>query len=643
MKQFLFSLFLLVLVSCAANLAKNEKEDIEKEVVNNSSEANYYCSQEKDFNFACEEDRIFITTDGQVDTRILIQGHKGAACSTSEEFFIDQDGLLKDLMRSPVLLTTGETVTIPTDVVQLKVNYLGKILVSYDYLNFIELGQIATARCSCTIDQLGENCTLDTKNTLKFNSFKFCGQRVNLFPSNLTQIKSENILNINIDTLSFFVLKDIDDNIHYSLSNLFFIDEEGYIREIESEMKVLQNVQESTYIKIPSNVDLKTLEISPSGEITGKASGVNQVVGQIILARFINPEGLNIHKTISGLYAISMASGEPLYASPGELGIGEAELFLDFDTTQNISENFEYARMKINTSAWFTLREVSTTNSSLIATGSIIYTKNPNFIIRKDRVIASLTTSSPLLGESRELLKIPRGADISSISVNSEGALVVEVDGATTTIGKPRLVNFNDEELLEVSNIDPTIYSSDEDNVISSSDTISVTDILVRNSNEDCTEKEPIKSNASIESIEILDSNGEVCGKFKPMGTLEEATETSFDGSYNYIEAVINDCSCDNAFNEIDCGFLLLINTENEESFISVENFNTSSGEAIGSFLDASICDNSLSIECQENKYGEIWTSIFRSRKTIDIMVTSPNGNIKNYFLKFIEEQQQLI
>jgi flagellar hook protein FlgE len=66
---------------------------------------------------------------------------------------------------------------------------------------------------------------------------------------------------------------------------------------------------------------LDTFSIGQSGEIFGIfTNGQSRVIGQIALAAFKNPAGLE--KTSENMYQVSPNSGEPIYGIPGSSGLG---------------------------------------------------------------------------------------------------------------------------------------------------------------------------------------------------------------------------------------------------------------------------------------------------------------------------------
>jgi flagellar basal-body rod protein FlgG len=90
-------------------------------------------------------------------------------------------------------------------------------------------------------------------------------------------------------------------------------------------------------ITIPQ--DAETIAISESGIVSVQQAGTPGLtqVGEIQLARFLNPEGLLAKG--DNLYAESAASGTPLPGTPGDLGFGVLRQgFLELSNTEPVRE-----------------------------------------------------------------------------------------------------------------------------------------------------------------------------------------------------------------------------------------------------------------------------------------------------------------
>jgi flagellar basal-body rod protein FlgG len=87
---------------------------------------------------------------------------------------------------------------------------------------------------------------------------------------------------------------------------------------------VLASADKGRLLDPPINIPPDTVEIGISAEgivtVIQAGSTVQNQVGQIQLARFINPEGL--YQAGESLYAVTDASGQPLISNPGDQGLG---------------------------------------------------------------------------------------------------------------------------------------------------------------------------------------------------------------------------------------------------------------------------------------------------------------------------------
>lgn len=126
-------------------------------------------------------------------------------------------------------------------------------------------------------------------------------------------IQSDNPLDILIEGDGFFQVQLPDGVSAYSRSGNLKVDSNG--RLVTAEGYYLQ-----PEITIPSQA--KTINIGSDGTVTVQLAGESdtQQVGQVQLAKFINPAGLS--SIGKGLYQQTAASGEPVVATPGTEGVG---------------------------------------------------------------------------------------------------------------------------------------------------------------------------------------------------------------------------------------------------------------------------------------------------------------------------------
>lgn len=121
-----------------------------------------------------------------------------------------------------------------------------------------------------------------------------------------------------IDGEGFFQVRTINNGeevIAYTRAGNFSINRDGEV--------VLGNSIGSPIeppITVPPDVPRDSIRISELGQVFVRDGGADTQVGQIELARFVNPEGLlNIGKN---LFLQTDSSGDPLQGNPGDQGIG---------------------------------------------------------------------------------------------------------------------------------------------------------------------------------------------------------------------------------------------------------------------------------------------------------------------------------
>lgn len=124
---------------------------------------------------------------------------------------------------------------------------------------------------------------------------------------------SDNPTDLMIQGEGFFQVLMPDGTVSYSRNGAFKIDGDG-------QMVTNNGYMLEPDITIPE--DATDLTISDTGVVSVKVPGdpLNQEIGQIELARFVNPAGL---KAIGqSLYVETDASGMPIIGEPGEDGLG---------------------------------------------------------------------------------------------------------------------------------------------------------------------------------------------------------------------------------------------------------------------------------------------------------------------------------
>ena len=117
-------------------------------------------------------------------------------------------------------------------------------------------------------------------------------------------------------------------------------------------------------IYIPENAPSDTITIAADGRVSAKAAGATtpEEVGQITLARFVNPSGLM--SVGNNLFEQSAASGDPIVGNPGEDGAGKlVQSSLEMSNVQ-IAE--EMVNMIIAQRAYETNSKAITTSDSML-------------------------------------------------------------------------------------------------------------------------------------------------------------------------------------------------------------------------------------------------------------------------------------
>jgi flagellar basal-body rod protein FlgG len=128
---------------------------------------------------------------------------------------------------------------------------------------------------------------------------------------NITE--SGNALDFAIEGQGFFQVQMPDGTFAYTRDGSFKVNPNGYLVN-NSGLKIYPE------ISLPDNVG--SINVSQDGVISVLVSGSSEAeeIGQIELVNFMNPAGL-VAKG-GNLFVHSESSGEPVYANPGEEGMG---------------------------------------------------------------------------------------------------------------------------------------------------------------------------------------------------------------------------------------------------------------------------------------------------------------------------------
>ncbi|MCS7170148.1 MAG: flagellar basal-body rod protein FlgG [Candidatus Kapabacteria bacterium] len=125
---------------------------------------------------------------------------------------------------------------------------------------------------------------------------------------------TNNPLDLAINGDGFFVVRRPDGSLVYTRDGSFRIDREG--RVVSSHGYILEPgivvPEESAQLRVSRDGVFVAVAADGSGE---------QVLGQLLLARFVNPAGLRALG--ENLYAETPASGPPLVETPGQGSVGE--------------------------------------------------------------------------------------------------------------------------------------------------------------------------------------------------------------------------------------------------------------------------------------------------------------------------------
>lgn len=165
------------------------------------------------------------------------------------------------------------------------------------------------------INQPGGQSTQDTE--LPSGLMLGAGTRVVATQKNFSQgnlITTENSLDLMVSGKGFFEILMPDGSVSYTRNGQFTLDRDGQIVTPGAGYPL------QPAINIPD--DALSVTVSQDGEVAVTMPGQagNQVVGQINLAAFINPAGLE--PVGENLFKESASSGAPLQGAPGVDGMG---------------------------------------------------------------------------------------------------------------------------------------------------------------------------------------------------------------------------------------------------------------------------------------------------------------------------------
>ncbi|MFH0976336.1 MAG: flagellar basal-body rod protein FlgG [Spirochaetota bacterium] len=143
---------------------------------------------------------------------------------------------------------------------------------------------------------------------------------------------TENKLDIALEGEGFFKIQLYDGTIAYTRDGSFKIDSNRQV--VNSNGYLLEPP-----IILPENFIMNTLSISQDGRVTVNVTGDDDTVdvGQLEIARFVNPAGLN--SIGANLYKITPASGEEIAGQPGIDGMAKTHQgFLEMSNVKIVEE-----------------------------------------------------------------------------------------------------------------------------------------------------------------------------------------------------------------------------------------------------------------------------------------------------------------
>ncbi len=142
--------------------------------------------------------------------------------------------------------------------------------------------------------------------------------------------QTNNNLDLAIQGDGFFQVQLPDGRIAYTRDGAFKLDANGNIVTSDGYKLIPE-------ITLPA--DTVQISIGTDGTVSILEAGQTQMqqIGQIQLAKFINPAGL--HSLGSNLYINTSASGDPIVATPGIEGLGEIRQgFIEMSNVQLVEE-----------------------------------------------------------------------------------------------------------------------------------------------------------------------------------------------------------------------------------------------------------------------------------------------------------------
>ncbi|GAA7828882.1 flagellar basal-body rod protein FlgG [Helicobacter pylori] len=142
--------------------------------------------------------------------------------------------------------------------------------------------------------------------------------------------ETENNLDIAITGKGFFQVQLPDGTTAYTRSGNFKLDEQGNLVTSEGYLLIPQ-------ITLPEDTTQVNIGVDGTVSVTQGLQTTSNVIGQIILANFVNPAGL--HSMGDNLFSITNASGEAIVGNPDSQGLGKLRQgFLELSNVRLVEE-----------------------------------------------------------------------------------------------------------------------------------------------------------------------------------------------------------------------------------------------------------------------------------------------------------------
>jgi len=170
-----------------------------------------------------------------------------------------------------------------------------------------------------------------------------------------------NQTDVAIEGEGFFQVRMPNSEVCYTRNGAFKVNSEGYLTTSQGYML-------EPSVNIPD--DTKSLTISPTGEIAVVRTddGTPEIIGQLELARFINPAGLSADG--GNIFSQTAASGVPIVGEPGEEGLGNVKnQYVEMSNVQMVEE---MVGMIIAQRAYEISSKAITTSDEMLQTASAL-------------------------------------------------------------------------------------------------------------------------------------------------------------------------------------------------------------------------------------------------------------------------------